>query len=544
MHITQLFLIIANGLLQVVAQTPTTTERPSGPFSPYQTPRQRALSSVIAKMTGRPAPGEAISDIAISFAIGEYHNTQDPCQLPVVTGSSASLLSDWASSWTSWQSENIPKYKEIWTACSEEPRVGEIVPVGPNVCSKIAAKITEDDDKNTTETAGKSTLGDKEGKGSREASTQNEETSPGTNAQSEATSTEGDSPGCRQTGSLVNLELPAAIGCIRYYAGWADKLHGQTIPTHSKKFAYTIKQPIGVWTDYSLELSCLDGDVEAGSGSCDRKHDRAEAGRADTPLSMLYVADLVVRAGFPPGVVNIINGYGRTAGHSLVSHPDVAKIAFTGSTITGRLIQQTAATTLKKVTLETGGKSPLLVFNDADTEQAARWAHCGIMSNQGQICTANSRLLVQSGVYEQFIRRFVELVEAHKIGNPFDGDTFQGPQITKEHLDKILSHVKGAVKEGATLETGGEAWGDKGFFMQPTVFSNVSSSMKIYREEIFGPVVVISSFDREEQAINMASDSEFGLAASVFTRDMQWSHRVSTRLDVGMTLTFGCHLEG
>ncbi|KAJ4255175.1 mitochondrial aldehyde dehydrogenase [Fusarium falciforme] len=253
-----------------------------------------------------------------------------------------------------------------------------------------------------------------------------------------------------------------------------------------------------------------------------------------TPLSMLYVADLVVRAGFPPGVINIVNGYGRAAGHALVLHPNVAKIAFTGSTITGRLIQQAAGATLKKVTLETGGKSPLLVFNDADIEQAAKWAHCGIMSNQGQICTANSRLLVQSGVYKQFIKRFVELVEAHKLGNPFDEDTFQGPQITKAHLEKILSYTKGAVEEGATLETGGGTWGERGFFMQPTVFSNVSSSMKIYREEIFGPVVAISSFDEEEEAINMANDSEFGLAASIFTRDMQRSHRVSTRLDAGM----------
>ncbi|KAH7268611.1 aldehyde dehydrogenase domain-containing protein [Fusarium solani] len=334
--------------------------------------------------------------------------------------------------------------------------------------------------------------------------------------------------------SVLNLELPAAIGCIRYYAGWADKLHGQTIPTHSKKFAYTVKQPIGVcgqiipWNYPVLMAAWKLGPALATGNTIVLKP--AE----QTPLSMLYVAGLIVRAGFPPGVVNIVNGYGKTAGHALVSHPNVAKIAFTGSTITGRLIQQTAGATLKKVTLETGGKSPLLVFNDADIEQAAKWAHCGIMSNQGQICTANSRLLVQSGVYKQFIKRFVELVEAHKIGNPFHENTFQGPQITKAHLEKILCYTKSAVEEGATLETGGGTWGKKGFFMQPTVFSNVSSSMKIYREEIFGPVVAISSFDEEEAAINMANDSEFGLAASVFTRDMQRSHRVSTRLDAGM----------
>ncbi|KAI8716786.1 Aldedh domain-containing protein [Fusarium sp. LHS14.1] len=334
--------------------------------------------------------------------------------------------------------------------------------------------------------------------------------------------------------SVLNFELPAAIGCIRYYTGWADKLHGQTIPTHSKKFAYTVKQPIGVcgqiipWNYPVLMAAWKLGPALATGNTIVLKP--AE----QTPLSMLYVAELVVRAGFPPGVVNIVNGYGRTAGHALVSHPNVAKIAFTGSTITGRLIQQTAGATLKRVTLETGGKSPLLVFNDANIEQAAKWAHCGIMSNQGQICTANSRLLVQSGVYKKFIKRFVELVEAHKIGNPFDEDTFQGPQITKAHLEKILSYTKGAVEEGATLETGGGKWGEKGFFMQPTVFSDVSPSMKIFREEIFGPVVAISSFEEEEEAIDLANDSEYGRAASVFTRDMQRSHRVSTRLDAGM----------
>ncbi|RSL49161.1 hypothetical protein CEP54_012547 [Fusarium duplospermum] len=316
--------------------------------------------------------------------------------------------------------------------------------------------------------------------------------------------------------SVLNLELPAAIGCIRYYAGWADKLHGQTILTHSKKFAYTVKQPIGVcgqiipWNYPVLMAAWKLGPALVTGNTIVLKP--AE----QTPLSMPFVADLIISARFPPGVVNVINGYGRTAGHALVSHPSVAKIAFTGSTITGRLIQQTAGATLKKVTLETGGKSPLLVFNDADIEQAAKWAHCGIMSNQGQICIANSRLLAQ------------------KIGNPFDEDTFQGPQISKTHLEKILSYVKGAVEEGATLETGGETWGEKGFFMQPTVFSDVSSSMKIYREEIFGPAVAISPFGEEEEAVTMANDSEFGLAASVFTGSIQRSHRVSTRLDAGM----------
>ncbi|EEU38765.1 uncharacterized protein NECHADRAFT_101132 [Fusarium vanettenii 77-13-4] len=209
MCITQILLIIANGLPLVVAQTPATPMRPSGPISPYQTPCQRVLSSVVAKMTGAPAPDVAISELAVSFAIGEYHNTQDPCQLPVVTGSAAEVFSEWASSWTSWQSKNIPGYREIWTACSKENLVGDIVPVGTNVCSKLAAAITQDDDKDKdkdkTETTSK-TAG-----GSEETSTQAEETSKRTGAQSVATTTEGDSPGSRQTGSLGMVGVVAGM---------------------------------------------------------------------------------------------------------------------------------------------------------------------------------------------------------------------------------------------------------------------------------------------------------------------------------------------
>ncbi|KAI8665333.1 hypothetical protein LRP88_04149 [Fusarium phalaenopsidis] len=211
MYITQILLIIANGLLQAAAQTPTTSERPSGPISPYQTPCQRVLSSVTAKMTGAPAPDVVISEIAVSFAIGEYHNTQDPCQLPVVTGSTAEVFSEWASSWTSWQSENIPGFREIWTACSKENLVGDIVPVGTNVCSKLAAAITEDDDKDKTETTSKSTQGGRSATESEETSTPTEETSTGTGTQSEATTAEEDSPGSRQTGSLGMVGVVAGV---------------------------------------------------------------------------------------------------------------------------------------------------------------------------------------------------------------------------------------------------------------------------------------------------------------------------------------------
>lgn len=219
MYITQILLIIANSLLQAAAQTPTATGRPSGPISPYQTPCQRVLSSVTAKMTGAPAPDVAISEIAVSFAIGEYHNTQDPCQLPVVTGSEAELFSEWASSWTSWQSDNIPGFREIWTACSKESLVEDIVPVGTNVCSKLAAAITEDDDKgkDNTETTNKSTQGGESATESEGTSTRTVGTSTGTGAQSEATTTEEGSPGSRQTGSLGMVGIVAGVVAAGLY---------------------------------------------------------------------------------------------------------------------------------------------------------------------------------------------------------------------------------------------------------------------------------------------------------------------------------------
>ncbi|KAH8667054.1 aldehyde dehydrogenase [Xylariales sp. PMI_506] len=334
--------------------------------------------------------------------------------------------------------------------------------------------------------------------------------------------------------TAIGLDIAASVGCLRYYAGWADKLHGTTIPTTSKKFAYTLRQPVGVcaqiipWNYPILMAAWKLGPALATGNTIVMKP--AE----QTPLSILYIAALIAEAGFPPGVVNIINGYGADVGSALASHLDVDKVAFTGSTATGKLIQKAASANLKNVTLETGGKSALIVFDDADIEQAAKWAHSGIMDNQGQICTANSRLLVQEGVYNQFIEKFVEVVKSYKIGNPFDDDTFQGPQITKVQFDKILSYVKSAESEGAVLATGGVPHGDKGYFIEPTVFKDVTSSMKIYREEIFGPFVTISPFSTEAEALAKANETEYGLAASVFTQDVTLAHRVASKLEAGM----------
>lgn len=238
-----------------------------------------------------------------------------------------------------------------------------------------------------------------------------------------------------------------------------------------------------------------------------------------TPLSALYLATLVVEAGFPPGVVNILNGFGRVTGAAIASHLDIDKIAFTGSTATGREIMKLASINLKNISLETGGKSPLLVFEDADLTEAVSWAHRGIMFNSGQVCTASSRVLVHEAVYDKFVEMFKEQVKkVSKIGDPFEDSTFQGPQVTKAQFDRVMGYIESGKTEGATLTMGGEAYKDvngKGFFIQPTVFTNVTDEMRIYQEEVFGPFVVISSFKTEEEAIRRANNTVYGLGSSV-----------------------------
>lgn len=337
----------------------------------------------------------------------------------------------------------------------------------------------------------------------------------------------------------LNEDLGEVVGVIRYYAGWADKLHGQTIETNPLKFAYTLKQPIGVcaqiipW-NYPLAMAAwkLGPALACGNTIVLKPAEQ-------TPLSILFLASLIPEAGFPPGVINIINGYGKEAGSALASHLDVDKIAFTGSTLTGKQIMKTAAVNMKNITLETGGKSPLLVFDDADIDQAAKWAHIGIMSNQGQICTATSRVIVQEGIYDKFVARFQEVVnETSKVGDPFADDTFQGPQVTKAQYERVLGYIESGKSEGAKLASGGvphKNVGDgKGFFIEPTIFTGVQDSMKIYREEVFGPFVVVASFKDEADAIRMANDTTYGLGSAVFTTNIERAHRVAAKIEAGM----------
>ncbi|VUC30512.1 unnamed protein product [Clonostachys rosea] len=332
-------------------------------------------------------------------------------------------------------------------------------------------------------------------------------------------------------------DIPESVNVLKYYAGWADKLTGQLISNNPNKLAYTTREPLGVcgaiipWNFPLSMVAYKVGPALAAGNTVVLKP--AE----QTPLSALYFAQLVKEAGLPPGVVNIVNGYGRKAGVAIAEHPDINKISFTGSTPTGREIMKLASTTMKRVTLETGGKSPMIILKDADIEQAVQWAHVGIMSNQGQVCSATSRIFVHDDIYDDFIKQYIKKVESAKIGDPFESDTFQGPQVTRSQFERILTYIECGKQEGATLATGGSAYknvnGKQGLWISPTVFTNVTENMKIFHEEVFGPFVVISKFSTEEEAIQKANNSSFGLGGAVFTRDITKAHVIARRLETG-----------
>ncbi|XP_072271971.1 aldehyde dehydrogenase, mitochondrial [Pyxicephalus adspersus] len=337
------------------------------------------------------------------------------------------------------------------------------------------------------------------------------------------------------------VDLDLVLKCLRYYAGWADKCHGKTIPIDGDYFTYTRHEPVGVcgqiipWNFPLLMLAWKFGPALATGNVIVMKV--AE----QTPLTALHVASLVQEAGFPPGVVNIITGMGPTAGAAISSHMDIDKVAFTGSTEVGRLIQQAAGkSNLKKVTLELGGKSPNIIFSDADLDWAVEQAHFALFFNQGQCCCAGSRTFVQEDIYNAFVERSVHRAKNRIVGNPFDFKTEQGPQVDEEQFKKILGYIKSGKQEGAKLLCGGNPASDRGYFIQPTVFGDVTDNMTIAREEIFGPVMQILKFKTIEDVIERANGSEYGLAAAVFTKDIDKANYVSQALRAG-TVWVNCY---
>ncbi|KAI0994332.1 Aldehyde dehydrogenase [Podosphaera aphanis] len=333
---------------------------------------------------------------------------------------------------------------------------------------------------------------------------------------------------------MAKVDIKAASGCLRYYGGWADKIEGKVIDTNPDTFSYTKQEPIGVcgqiipWNFPILMWAWKIGPAIATGNTVVLKTSEL------TPLSGLVAANLIIEAGFPPGVINILSGIGSVAGAAIASHMDIDKVAFTGSTAVGRQIMKASANSnLKKVTLELGGKSPNIVFNDADIENAISWANFGIFFNHGQCCCAGSRIYVQSGIYDKFVDRFKQRALENKVGDPFTSGTFQGPQVSKLQYDRIMSYIEEGKKAGATVVTGGERHGDKGYFIKPTVFSNVTEEMKIMQEEIFGPVCSIGKFETEEDAIKLGNNTNYGLAAALHTQDLNTAIRVSSSLRAG-----------
>lgn len=336
-------------------------------------------------------------------------------------------------------------------------------------------------------------------------------------------------------------DLPLTVKCYRYYAGWADKIHGKTIPVDGPYFCYTKHEPVGVvgqiipW-NFPLLMQAWKWGPALAMG-CTMVLKPAE----QTPLTALRVAQLAQEAGIPDGVINVIPGYGPTAGAAISGHMDVDKVAFTGEYTTGQIIMGAAArSNLKRVTLELGGKSPNVVFADADLDAAVAGAYFGLFFNQGQCCCAGSRLFVEDKIHDQFVEKILKRAKAQKVGDPFDPETTQGPQVSQEQCDRIMGYIDSGKKEGAKLLTGGKRLGEKGYFIEPTVFDDVKDQMKIAKEEIFGPVMNILRFKDVDEVIKRGNQTFYGLAAAVWTRDIAKAHRLASSLRAG-TVWINCY---
>jgi aldehyde dehydrogenase (NAD+) len=336
-------------------------------------------------------------------------------------------------------------------------------------------------------------------------------------------------------------DLPLTIACFRYYAGWADKVQGKTIPIAGDYFCYTRLEPVGVvgqiipWNFPLLMQAWKLGPALATGNTVVMKP--AE----QTPLTALRVGELIVEAGFPEGVVNLLPGYGPTAGAAIANHHDVDKVAFTGSTEVGHLIMEAAAkSNLKRVTLELGGKSPNIVFADADMDQAVEGSHFALFFNQGQCCCAGSRLFVEEKAYDEFVERSATRARKRTVGDPFDPATEQGPQVDQAQFDKVMGYIDSGRSQGAKLVCGGNRVGDRGFFIEPTVFADVDDNMTIAQEEIFGPVQSIIKFRGIDEVVDRANNTMYGLAAAVWTRDIGKAHAIANSVRAG-TVWINCY---
>jgi phenylacetaldehyde dehydrogenase len=341
-------------------------------------------------------------------------------------------------------------------------------------------------------------------------------------------------------------DVPLAVDLFRYMAGWATKIEGNTIPISvpytpgAKYLAYTLREPVGVvgqiipW-NFPLLMAAWKLGPALATG-CTVVIKPAE----QTPLSCLLLGELVQEAGIPDGVVNIVPGYGETAGAALAAHPDVDKIAFTGSTEVGKLILQAAAGNLKKVSLELGGKSPNVVFGDVDIDAAVAGSSSAIFFNHGQCCCAGSRLYVQNDIFDRVVEGVSARADKIRVGPGMDASTDMGPLVSEEQLNRVCGYLESGFSEGAKAVTGGKRQGDKGYFVKPTVLVNTNEKMKVVQEEIFGPVVTAIPFKDPNELVAKANDSAYGLAAGIWTRDIQKAHRLAAQLRAG-TVWINCY---
>lgn len=335
-------------------------------------------------------------------------------------------------------------------------------------------------------------------------------------------------------------DLPLVIDCLRYYAGFADKIHGSTIPIRGNYFSYTRKEPVGVagqiipWNFPMLMTAWKWGPALA--AGCTIVMKPAE----QTPLTCLRMAQLAQDAGIPDGVINVIPGYGPTAGGAIVKHRSVDKVAFTGEHRTAQIIMREAADSLKRLTFELGGKSPNVILADADLDAAAAGTHFGLFFNQGQCCCAGSRVFVDARIHDEFVDKLRRLAAQRKLGHPLAKDTQQGPQVDQAQFDKIMSYIDKGQAEGANCIVGGKRFGERGYFIEPTIFDGVTDEMAIAQDEIFGPVMSVLTYKDWDELIARANQTFYGLAAAVWTSNVAKAHDFARRVRAG-TIWVNCY---